>query len=76
MSKEPENRPTPEAGAADQYQVERLVAVEVQREFDLFTGQQADRIFLKLYVEARTSPASWQPYPTATGKRFARSPRI
>lgn len=32
-----------------------LVTVESQSEFDLFTGQRAERTFLKLYVAARTS---------------------
>ena len=35
--------------------MENLVSVEAQREFDLFTGEWADRIFVKLYVAARTS---------------------
>ena len=34
---------------------ENLVTVETQREFDLFTGEWADRVFVKLYVAARTS---------------------
>src|SRR5690242_2988892 len=35
--------------------VEPLVAVEVQREHDLFSGQRAERVFVKLYVAARAS---------------------
>ncbi len=34
---------------------ERLVSIESQSEFDLFTGERQDRLFLKLYVAARTS---------------------
>ena len=34
---------------------EKLVSVETQSEVDLFSGQRAERIFLKLYVAARTS---------------------
>lgn len=34
---------------------ERLVSIESQTEFDLFTGERQDRLFLKLYVAARTS---------------------
>lgn len=34
---------------------ENLVTVESQREFDLFSGEWADRVFVKLYVAARTS---------------------
>src|SRR5207248_3314486 len=33
----------------------QLVTVESQREFDLFTGKRFERMFLKMYVEARTS---------------------
>jgi len=35
--------------------VQQLVTVESQREFDLFSGKRSERTFLKLYVEARTS---------------------
>ena len=35
--------------------VDPLVSVESQREFDLFTGEWAHRVFVKLYVAARTS---------------------
>lgn len=35
--------------------VEKLVTVESQREFDLLSGERAERTFLKLYVAARTS---------------------
>jgi hypothetical protein len=34
---------------------ERLVSIESQSEFDVFTGERQDRLFLKLYVAARTS---------------------
>jgi len=34
---------------------ERLVSIESQSEFDLFTGERQERLFLKLYVAARTS---------------------
>jgi hypothetical protein len=34
---------------------ERLVSIEAQAEFDLFTGERQERLFLKLYVAARTS---------------------
>src|SRR4051794_6518210 len=34
---------------------EHLVTVEAQREFDLFSGEWAERVFVKLYVAARTS---------------------
>src|SRR3954468_19511116 len=35
--------------------IERLVTIEAQREFDLFSGEWAERVFVKLYVAARTS---------------------
>jgi hypothetical protein len=35
--------------------LDRLVSVESQREFDLFTGEWSHRVFVKLYVAARTS---------------------
>lgn len=34
---------------------EQLVTIEAQREFDLFSGEWAERVFVKLYVAARTS---------------------
>lgn len=34
---------------------ERLVSIESQAEFDLFTGERQERLFLKLYVAARSS---------------------
>jgi DNA-binding XRE family transcriptional regulator len=34
---------------------EKLVTVEAQREFDLLTGDWEERVFVKLYVAARTS---------------------
>ncbi len=34
---------------------ERLISIEAQAEFDLLTGERQERLFLKLYVAARTS---------------------
>ena len=34
---------------------EQLVTIETQAEFDLLSGQRSERIFLKMYVAARTS---------------------
>ncbi len=36
-------------------QVEQLVTIESQAEFDLLSGQRSERLFLKMYVAARTS---------------------
>lgn len=44
----------PNQGGERQYR-EHLVSVETQREFDLFSGEWAERVFVKLYVAARTS---------------------
>src|SRR5438105_4183034 len=41
--------------AAAEQALNALVTVESQREFDFFSGRRAERTFLKLYVEARTS---------------------
>ena len=46
---------TPKSAGPDGRAIDRLVSVESQREFDLFTGEWATRIFVKLYVAARTS---------------------
>jgi hypothetical protein len=48
---------TPPAGPDEPtaHGLEPLVAVEVQREHDLFSGQRAERVFVKLYVAARAS---------------------
>jgi len=36
-------------------EIEQLVTVESQTEFDLLSGQRTERLFLKMYVAARTS---------------------
>lgn len=48
---------TPDArrSGPDHRRVDPLVTVEVQRERDLFSGEMAERIFVKLYVAARES---------------------
>ena len=49
------NTQVPAADRAPGTPAERLVSVESQSEVDLLSGQRAERIFLKLYVAARTS---------------------
>ncbi len=50
-----DNTQVPAADRAPGAPAERLVSVETQSEVDLLSGQRAERIFLKLYVAARTS---------------------
>ena len=40
---------------APRHQIEQLVTVESQTEFDLLSGERTQRLFLKMYVTARTS---------------------
>src|SRR5689334_13259411 len=44
-----------ERGVPDNRRGDPLVTIEVQREHDLFSGEMAERIFVKLYVAARES---------------------
>ena len=39
----------------ENHQIERLVSIEAQAEFDLLSGGRIERLFLKMYVAARTS---------------------
>ena len=39
----------------EKHQTERLVSIESQAEFDLLSGERVERLFLKMYVAARTS---------------------
>src|SRR3954454_23307895 len=43
------------APTAPDARVDKLVTVEAQAETDLITGERSERIFLKMYVEARSS---------------------
>jgi hypothetical protein len=47
--------PLTPAGDPSAHPIDPLVTVEVQREHDLFSGQTAERVFVKLYVAARES---------------------
>ncbi|TAK36773.1 MAG: helix-turn-helix domain-containing protein [Chloroflexota bacterium] len=49
-SKADANLPVPGTAGANQ-----LVTIESQREYDLFTGRWSQRLFVKMYVEARSS---------------------
>jgi hypothetical protein len=53
MATDADQRRRNDAGPAPERQ--RLVSIETQREFDLFSGEWAERVFVKLYVAARTS---------------------
>ena len=51
---EPTHTSQPEQGSGRGV-VEKLVTFQSEREFDVFSGQVEERLFLKLYVAARTS---------------------
>lgn len=51
----PKNNPESGVSPIPPAMPERLVSIESQTEFDLLTGERQERLFLKMYVAARTS---------------------